>query len=196
MEEALGLAKQYNHPAYDIDRLAAEVSKLTSLNRKPEPTPDYVRSGMYSWESDQRVFWIQYPRGCGPLWRQKDGSWSNFDSCINARSFYPVNIDEAPPDPSLASVNAAEWLDDLADRFRNDSRYARVLRDRIYTNQGRTLEIVRGYFASRDRATVSAFYVHPETGATFTIVMGYATTTWQQDSYAVDSALRSFTVLR
>ena len=198
MEEARGLAKHYNHPTDDIDRLTYEVNKIASFNRKPEPTPHYggVASGRYYWESDQRVFWVMYPGDCGRVRRQEDGEWNNLNQCRTIRSFYPVSIDETPPDQTFTSINAAEWLDDFADELKDDPSYVRVRRDQIQTNQGRTLEIIRSDFASFGGASVYAFYIHPDTGATFTILLGYATANRWLDSYEVDAALRSFTVLR
>lgn len=198
IEQALGLAKRYNHPTADIDRLTTELNRLKSFNRKPAPTPDYggIISNMYSWESDQRVFWVMYPDDCGRVQRQADGEWGNLDRCNSIQSFYPVNIKESPPDSELTSVNAAEWLDDFAAGMRDDSSYTNVRRDQILTSQGRILEIIRSDFTSSDAASVYAIYVHPDTGATFSIILAYPTTTLWLASYEVDFALRSFTVLR
>ena len=197
IKQALDTAKRYNHPVADIDELTAELNRLTSFNREPEPTPDSGRSDMYSWESDQSVFWIMYPGDCGRVqWRGAD-SWSNLNGCgLNLLSSVVVFITEWAPDPIFAGINTADFVDDFAAELRDDSDYRNVRRDAIQTNQGRTLEIVRSDFRNSRSTSVSGFYFHPDTGALFRIRMFYSAENRLLNAYDVDSALRSFTVLR
>lgn len=154
---------------------------------------------MYSWESEQRVFWIMYPDSCGPVERQLDGSWDNLRLCNDADTFFMVSIEEAPPDPSSADANIALLTDYLAADLRTNPVYSGVLRSQIQTNQGRTLEIIRstlGAGAATEVKSVSGFYLHPDTGALFTIVMLYPVIKKPQNAAKADFALKSFTVLR
>lgn len=197
IEQALGLAKQYNHPAADIDRLTAELNKLTAFNRKPEPTPDSVRSDMYSWESDQRVFWIMYPNDCGRVQRREDDSWSNLNGCgLNLPTSVVVYITEWAPNSAFAGVSTADFVDDFAAKLRDDPDYRNVRRDAVQTYQGRTLEIIRADSSNSPSTSVSAFYFHPDTGALFNIRMFYSGENRLLNAFEVDSALASFTVLR
>ena len=198
--EALTLAQLNNYSADDIDELTAAVNKLTSLTRRPDPTPFYGTppTGMLTWKSEQGAFWIQYPGGCHHLELQEDGWWENELRCT-LDVLIRVHIKEWPPSLNRASRNTAEWVDEVAANWRDNPDYTRFYRDQVYTQQGRTLELIRYEFKySNDTpgTSVSGFYIHPDTGALFRVRMHYATETAAQNWANVDFALKSFTVLR
>lgn len=198
--EALTLAQLNNYSADDIDELTAQVNKLTSLTRQPNPTPDYgiAPTAMLTWESEQGSFWIQYPGGCHNLELQQDGWWSNDLRCTLG-VLIRVHIKEWPPSINFASRDTAEWVDEVAADWRDNPDYTRFYRDQTYTKQGRTLELIRYEFKYRDDTpgtSVSGFYIHPDTGALFRVRMHYATETAAQNEPNVDFALKTFTVLR
>lgn len=198
--EALTLAQLHNHPADDIDELTAEVNKITSLTRQPDPTPNYGTppTGMLTWESEQSAFWIQYPGGCHHLEMQDNGWWENDLKCTQD-VLIRIYIKEWPPSLNRASRNTAEWVDEVAEDWGRDPDYSELYRDRLYTKQGRTMELIRykfEYSGGTPGTSVAGFYIHPDTGALFRVRMHYATKTGEQNAPNVDFALKSFTVLR
>lgn len=198
--ESLTLAQLNNYSADDIDELTAQVNKLTSLTRQPDPTPDYgiAPTAMLTWESEQGAFWIQYPGGCHNLELQQDGWWSNDLRCTLG-VLIRVHIREWPPSINFASRDTAEWVEEVAADWRKDPDVSKMYRDRIHTKQGRILELIRNEFKYRNDTpgtSVSGFYIHPDTGALFRVRMHYATETAAQNEPNVDFALKTFTVLR
>lgn len=110
-----------------------------------------------------------------------------------------VNIEEAPPDPASANANLALLADYLAAEWRGNPIYSAVRRSQVQTDQGRALEIIRSTLGSGTDAevnTLAGFYVDPDTGALFSIVMLYPDGTRSQNAAKADFALKSFTVLR
>lgn len=199
-DEALTLAQLHQHPADDIDDLTAEVNKLTALTRQPDPTPNYGTppTGMLKWTSEQGAFWIPYPGGCHHLELQEDGWWVNDQRC-SAEVLIRVTIREWPPSRHRVNLDIDEWVDDIADDWGDDPGYSGMYRDRVHTQQGRTMELIRWKFNYGDGTpgiSVAGFYIHPHTGALFRIRMHYATETAAQNRPIVDFALKYFTVLR
>ena len=198
--EALTLAQLHQHPADDIDELAAKLNKLTALTRQPDPTPNYgaAPTAMLTWTSEQDAFWIPYPGGCHHLELQEDGWWVNDQRCT-LDTLIGIAIREWPPSQNLVSLDIDEWVDGIAEDWGDNPGYRDLYRDRVHTQQGRTLELIRWKFDYRDGTpgtSVAGFYIHPNTGALFRVRLHYAAENWERNRPIVDFVLNNFTVLR
>ena len=198
--EALRLAQLHNHSADHIATLTDYVNEIKSLIRLPVPTPNYGTppTEMLTWESEQGTFWIQYPSSCGPVQLQDDDWYENGLICDND-VLISVAIREWLPDPERATRNVAEWVDGIVAEWRDDPGYSGMYRDRVHTQQGRTMELIRTkytYSSGRSATGIDGFYIRPHTGELFRVIVDYATESQAQYAPIVDFVLKSFTVLR
>ena len=146
---------------------------------------------MLIYESEENPFWIMYPGGCHAL--QNDGDWLTNDQRCTLDTLIQVWVREWP----ASTVQTAQFVDSVAEDWKQDSNITSVRRDSITTHQGRTVELIRydfHYSGGESGTRAVAFYVHDD-GSLFRIEMDYATKLKSDNAPIVDFALKSFTVL-
>ena len=149
---------------------------------------------MLIYESEENPFWIMYPGGCHAL--QKDGDWLTNDQRCTLNDLIGVSVREWPANPDF-TVQATQFVDSVAENWKQDPGVASVRRDSITTHQGRTVELIRyesEYSGGEPGTWAAAFYLHDD-GSLFRINMSYETKLKSDNAPIVDFALRSFTVL-